>query len=431
MLLGLAARCRGADASLQDLKIHYEQGLQRASEAHGKRMEEAESDYLRALDRVRAQLQQEGDLDGILAVDVEKTRLMKERKLPREAGSEHAAIGKLQEDCVQALQRLELERQKDLVALGKKYLQWLDRLMRDLTREGRLEDAIKVRDEKIAFEAGHRAAEAALPASAADGNGDGQPVVTPCKECGGTGYTTGVCPACKGSGTCAGCGGKGSRTSDLTGASVPCLACRGSGRCRRCDGTGRVKTRSRCPACGGRGQTVSVAPPGERDNGRPPSPPPPAPPPPPPTPPLADTTLPDAREPVRPPGGGKTVTGEQVVGQIRDYVDTIAALRAMYERGEVVNVALSTALAERDKYSGLLLRSPVRLVQGFGRNVTVKPLGGGWRLRNKTVDLIPYVLQVGRDAARVHRDVGVDGEVTITYGIVNEQNVTLFDIRAR
>ncbi|MFO7534790.1 MAG: hypothetical protein R6X19_03770 [Kiritimatiellia bacterium] len=98
--------------------------------------------------------------------------------------------------------------------------------------------------------------------------------LTPCLACGQKGDVPSVCPACRGQGQCAACGGDGIVKKNVPApadqvidkkkvggapATVtvdsPCSACKGSGKCPPCEGAKTVL--AKCPACEGTGMAVS------------------------------------------------------------------------------------------------------------------------------------------------------------------------------
>jgi hypothetical protein len=74
-----------------------------------------------------------------------------------------------------------------------------------------------------------------------------------CEDCEGTGVVESPCPKCT-DGRCPNCGGRGTRPG--IDSEITCTACRGTGNCRFCNGKG-VETK-RCPACRGRGQHYTL-----------------------------------------------------------------------------------------------------------------------------------------------------------------------------
>jgi hypothetical protein len=76
---------------------------------------------------------------------------------------------------------------------------------------------------------------------------------------------------------------------------------------------------------------------------------------------------------------------------------------------------------------GKLVRSRAKLVNGFPRDVRVVPPEGPVESRGNL--LIPHSLSVGLEANRIFREHGRGCEVLIVYGVVNDQNRTLFKIK--
>ena len=242
--------------------------------------------------------------------------------------------------------------------------------------------------------------------------GSGSAKSVTCSVCNGTGKLSGACINCSGGGKCRMCAGSGRRASTIRlGQEIMCIACKGSGKCKECNGTGNSLTARICAICDGTGHVmvepgaglIAISPPeppdGDSGTG-------------------ASTAANAAR--------GKSNAGK--MADIDAYVQTVASLDRLYAGGQAVEKLFNDAWRERASSVGKLFRSDVYLLQAHARGVRVatgqSELSSGGRL------ILPRSPAIVRKAEKVLQQVGECGRVVIIYGVVNGENVTLFDVEA-
>jgi len=138
-----------ADTGLEALKDTYASETRKLGgqfEASAAKVVEA---YGEALGRAVELLKKEGDPDRVLAAIAEKKRFMEEKTLPdASADGLPAPVVAAREDCGAALARAETARNARLAELTRRYAAALDRLMKKLTAEEKLDLALSVKQEK-------------------------------------------------------------------------------------------------------------------------------------------------------------------------------------------------------------------------------------------------------------------------------------------
>ncbi len=140
---------REAGQSVETYKRTYESELAKIEEAHGTGVEALLVAYGKAIEEVVAVSQAEGDLETLLKAREERERFQREKSVPVESPAVlPAAIRNTQRRFRETFRRIETVRNDKTKALSVKYLAALDRRIRELTREGKMEEAISARDEK-------------------------------------------------------------------------------------------------------------------------------------------------------------------------------------------------------------------------------------------------------------------------------------------
>jgi len=138
--------------------------LDRALETYRARVEEAalvphrsavealDARYLAALDRALAEAQSGGDLEGALALRAERDAIA-EGKAPNAAAEDlPPALERLRRTYEEEMGRLVAERARAIQPLLQECLLTLDSLIADLTREGRLDEALAARAKRAELE---------------------------------------------------------------------------------------------------------------------------------------------------------------------------------------------------------------------------------------------------------------------------------------
>ena len=147
-LAGFVAVCVQAQ-DLKTLKDHYEKNVEEIRSGFQPKFEDLQGQYLKTLDALKSRAQNQGDLKTIKAAIAEIERFRKAQNLPATPNQNALkAINSLQSDYVKQFTRQESNMTANLAALTVKYAQSLDGLLRELTKAGKLEDAMAVESEQ-------------------------------------------------------------------------------------------------------------------------------------------------------------------------------------------------------------------------------------------------------------------------------------------
>ena len=314
---------------------------------------------------------------------------------------------------------MELDRSNAVLALAGRYAARLDALKKQLTMQGQIDEALKFKAEvdrvrtspavaSAQFALAEIASKTAKPGPAASpAEVAGETVA--CEKCGGTGRVTPDCPKCGNTAKCAACGGRGFVPSPMKGTrgTLKCVPCKGTGKCRECSAPDR---HAACPPCQGTGKVAGALRPRTSRPERPPAP------------------AAAGEEPAA--GNGEARVDNAALAradtELDEYLDKMSALHKLFKNGDIAPVEAGKALANPTKYAAKVLQSKVYLINGHPRGVRVAPtfndIPKGGNL------LLPYSRDVGVKAQETFKAVGENGEVVITYGVVNPENITLFDI---
>lgn len=401
--------------SLDALRQDYEQALQKVQMESGVAAGKA-GQYAKALAALADKLQKDGDLEGLLAAKKEKERFDKAKQVPEETPADlPPAVAKLQTDYRKSVSQSETDRNTAILTLTGKYVARLDALKKQLTMQGQIDEALKLKAEgeraktsPVVASAEFALAElttkpAPQPPSAA--TSDTTSDMVPCDKCEGTGHTAPPCPKCSNTGKCSSCDGRGMVPSPMKGTkgNLRCIPCKGSGQCRVCSGQ---EKQIACAACQGSGKVAAPVLP-RRDAGPKSSP-----------------------WAIASPSSKGTAVGKNTMGQVDteldQYLEKMAGLHQLFKDGDFTPAAADKVIANPTPYTGKIIQSKVYLINGHPRGVRVAPsyeaIPKGGSL------LIPYSRDVGVKAEEVFKAVGENGEVIVTYGIVSKENITLFDI---
>lgn len=132
-------------AELTTLRAAYKESLNKLDDTYYEQLREAPKTHLKALEELEKRYQSAGELKPLLAVREERLRF---EKNPRaDAITLVAAPDKLralQEQYIQTLKDLELNRARSILDLTQKYVTRLTQVQKDLTRQGRIDEALKV-----------------------------------------------------------------------------------------------------------------------------------------------------------------------------------------------------------------------------------------------------------------------------------------------
>lgn len=430
-LLAVAIACVAAadDGPVDRLRAIYEKSLQQIEADHQGLMRACLEKYGRMLDFAATRCQDSGNLEGLLEIKAEKTRLEKEQRVPDEPpGGASSLLIAIHALHLQDVSGAETGRFRAVLRLAGQYLRQLDSAKRALTKKGDIESAIAAKDEFSRVRSSSLVTTALFAVGQPSEDSDSVPegdvattvtTMTGCTKCGGTGRLV-ACTKCRGSGLCLICQGKGKVEPADASALIPCPSCKG-GLCGPCKGSGQ--TEAKCPVCDGSGKipiTVARAiDPGTADPTpaeRPPTP--------------AVKTPETPTETKRPPPS-RPVSPDRNISefeaQLNEYVNTMTSLYDTYRTKGPEGAGFEAVQKDTESYVGRVLRSEVYLVSAFAREVRVVPTNGRGA---KDGRLVPHSLKVGLVADKLFRAGGKGHKVAITYGVVNENSLTLFNIAA-
>jgi len=374
--------------------------------------------YGEFIDAVMTRFQQRGDFDATIALRTEKARFEAARSVPESPPSDvHPVVIAIQSSFHDACADAEVERSRAVLQLAERYGKKLEDLKKQLTIQGNLVAALAAKQELEELPDSPAVKTAKRKVTEAEGEAavsallEGESEMTACPRCNGTGRVPKQCPACGGSGRCPRCGGRGDLPPRLKGSYTRsmCLMCKGKGDCPTCAGKGQVSVE--CRHCRGTGKVKRLSRPAPAPDAAP----------------LA-VIRPRYIAPSPPAAGGQPEPGSGADSGLLDYVETVSGLYKRYLTGTPEDAGIRDVVARPAGYMGKLLRSTARLVNGFPRNVRVVPPDGPVSSAGDL--LIPHTLGVGLAANRIFKEHGPGCEVTLVYGVVNEENRTLFQISA-
>jgi hypothetical protein len=419
-LIGLATALPAvaADSAVASIKSVYEKSLQKIEQDAAADMAARSGQYVRLLEQAMKALQANGDLDGLLAIRKEKERFELQKKVPENPPPDTPAqVAKIQADYRKLVADAEVAKNRQIVTLTDTYIGKLDGLKKDFTMLGKMDDAIQLKGEvdKALSSAVYTAAKFALADQETKSVAKTTPDPAPsagtaakmmaCFRCNGTGkIVQSSCNACSGTGRCSVCDGRGQKRSGLKGSSgmVGCNTCRATGKCRTCNGSGSTTSAEPCPTCNGTGKIPEP----DRPAGR--------------EPPTLVTPRPQPQPPItRPP---VPVDNRD----LDDYAATVTKLKKAYEERRSEEADFDEVIHSQKAFKGKLLRSKVYIVDARPRNVRVA--GNLEDAKRNGQLLIPSCVDVGNKAEAVRMEIRPKDPVVITYGVVNEDNLTLFDI---
>lgn len=126
----------------------YQQRVAEAEKQHAREIRALGDDFMIALEGAETQLQKQGDLDGVLAVRKELERFQKERHVNLQRKTElPASVVKLRQIYVDASRKQEADHASAKAVLAQRYVTYLEGLVRSLTKEGKLDQALAIRAE--------------------------------------------------------------------------------------------------------------------------------------------------------------------------------------------------------------------------------------------------------------------------------------------
>ena len=114
---------------------------------------------------------------------------------------------------------------------------------------------------------------------------------------------------------------------------------------------------------------------------------------------------------------------------MRTYSERIASLQQTFQNGKPRFANFDEVTANPEKVAGELLSSEVHLVDGRPRQIRVATSVDDAKLGGQT--LVPASAEVGEKASKLAWSIKRTDKIVIIYGVVNKDNITVFDIRPR
>ncbi|MFC1497881.1 hypothetical protein ACFLS1_05325 [Verrucomicrobiota bacterium] len=390
-----------ASTSFRESKDTYNKMLGKIETDLDSQKETALTQYKNRLVKIKTMFQEQGDLDNLLPVMDEIKRFQAQQNIPNKPGMTSPIITKIQESYHNTVSESESAKQQLYLDLSRKWVKHLENLKTSLTKEGEFEEALKVKKEITGLTKKISVMESGLKA-------DTDTVLTACPQCDGNGYTVPDCPRCKNTKKCSSCQGKG-QVEGLRLVSK-CVACRGTGDCRKCSADGG--SHKKCSRCRGKKQIRVAAAPKPKPASKPDA-----------------TAKPKAKPKYKPKPKPKSKPSSSSIQQGMDqYIKTMGQLFTSYKNQESQKTDFAIIAQNSANHIGKLYTSNVTLIHAFPRTVSI-----GFETKSEKIktDLLPYSHNIGIMATDLFKKVGKAAQVQITYGIINEDNFTLFDIKSQ
>jgi hypothetical protein len=349
-------------------------------------------------------MQKAGDLEGWMFVKKELERFEKEENIPAESSDDCPAVVKKLQDKYRP--RIAGSSKGDKTGtITKKYLESLEALKRKLTIDGKIQEALEVKAEieKVSSKSGTLA----MKSGGSAHKKQYKKVV--CPGCKGSKCTMGPCEQCNGDGNCPACGGAGMRESSLTGKQVMCIHCAGKTKCRKCQGEGQTPGR-RCSVCKGTGYKLVELKPGEKIKPEKP-----------------EIVKVEKKPKVISTSTSSSSSSVDMKG-LDEYIKTVSTLRRLYKKRQMEDVSFASVIKDPLKHKGKICRSTVCLFSSHLKGVRVGASSSDAKTGGNLIS--PVSKSVSSRADRVLASVKKGGKVKIYYGVINEDNITLFGIDA-
>jgi len=148
--LWLSVMCLSAaepPKSLVSLKANYGKALQGIVTNYNVAVSNWRPTYLNDLRALQVKLQKEGDLDGWTDIKAEMTRFQQEESITASDLSARQDVAALQAKYIDAPGQAALDKSRKVIALSDKYLAKLASLQTDLTKQGKIDEALLVNEE--------------------------------------------------------------------------------------------------------------------------------------------------------------------------------------------------------------------------------------------------------------------------------------------
>jgi hypothetical protein len=146
LIVGLSARGVAAEEAFSAIKLKYEVAMERI----GQPLDSLRSNYLARLDALEKEITAQGDLTGVLAVKEERLSLGKGTPGPL---ASNASLKRLQEIFRKESLSLNAAASTERLRITKAYVKRLEEIEQAVTREKKIDEALKIRTEREAMEA--------------------------------------------------------------------------------------------------------------------------------------------------------------------------------------------------------------------------------------------------------------------------------------
>lgn len=224
--------------------------------------------YKKNLEALAGKYQKAGNLEGLLEIKKEQSRIDEAKEDIASDGISNADIKVLYESYLKSVAKDKENRNKTIVNIGKAYYTNLEDLKKALTKQNKIEEAMEVKKEQdnlpandMLVAAGYGAAPETAsktkspPSKETKEKDSGIPKIS-CYFCNKTGEMQATCSKCSGSGKCKTCSGNGTKTFGFKGSEkqITCTDCSGNGQCAACKGAGTTDQKIKCTYCKGTGK---------------------------------------------------------------------------------------------------------------------------------------------------------------------------------
>ena len=136
------------ETTLARLQMTYENELGKLDADKTQQAVALQGQYLKSLETLQGRLQKSGKLDPILAIRTERERFEKERTLDQGSLSESMELQRVQNAYLTALRELDVSQSRRILDLAGKYDRSLNSLQERVTREGKLDTAVLIKERR-------------------------------------------------------------------------------------------------------------------------------------------------------------------------------------------------------------------------------------------------------------------------------------------
>ncbi len=148
LVLLLTASAFASDAELDRARSSYEKSLEKLQKDHSNNLRTWPARYVKALTVMQQKMQEAGNLDGWQMANKEIERFKSERTLNElDFNGEAPDVEKIQRNFMEARNGYEASHAKLVLNLRDRYVDHLSELQKRRTRAGKIEDALRVKEE--------------------------------------------------------------------------------------------------------------------------------------------------------------------------------------------------------------------------------------------------------------------------------------------